>query len=344
MPIWHILLALTACGGGKTPGDDTAAPLDVAPGPSCEGMDWPVETSYNRLLAHVVAGEADDALLEDLAAVVEMAAALPQGPWTTRLDGPYQSTDGASWTAAEDLIVEVGFSVADLAIDDDGRSVLIGVDGDLDQLLADAAAGVPMTAGMRGICGLSGLVVEGGDATPFEVTMDGDVPACVVDPDVRRLPDGRWRMHFFGLCADEVCADSLEPAAVPAPHSLYSAVSDDLAHWELEGEAASVDVQAVDPAVWCTDDDACFAWFSTGLSSTDGGRTFTDDPTITVEDEPVTPDVVSVDGGFRMATMGPGLGYAAASDDGRTFTRTADLNVSIHTLATDPDGGLRGFR
>lgn len=312
--------------------DDTGepGPLDVQPGPDCRPDDWPFETPWNVLAAHVVAGRADAVMLEDLRGLVALLQSGEQsGPWDDEIKGPLASADGADFgDQRPDGVIDAA-SVPAVTVGPDGDVWVFFVDADLDGLLETAEAGTPMRSGILGVGGLG--AARSSDGTNFErvdIAFEGDVPLYVVDPDIIPLPDGRYRMTYFGVPANQACADHLDPAASALPHSAYTAISDDLVTWTQEGIAWTPPDRGADPAVWCADASRCWMLMGGGAASTDGGRTYSP-VEMNLPDPPLTaPDVFAVPGGWRMIYVSGTQLSTAVSEDGLTWTADGILPLS----------------
>ena len=84
----------------------------------------------------------------------------------------------------------------------DDQLWLFYVDGDTDRLRQRAQDGTALTTRLPGFAGLA--AVRSHDDATFEevaISMVGEVPLAVVDPDIIALPEGGWRMFFLGVAA-----------------------------------------------------------------------------------------------------------------------------------------------
>ncbi len=317
------------------------APLEIPPGPDCEGGDtYPVETPLNVLVGHVVRGEASEAEIADLRVIAEDWAPSHQGPWVHEVRGPLTSSDGLAFSGARDVAISAA-SVAEVTRLTDGSYVALYVDGDLDLALAMAEAHEPMAAGMIGLGGLGASTSPDGRTwTPAALTFAGPVPAYVVDPEVLALADGRYALYFLGVAAEDLCADEADPFKVPGPHHLYRAESEDLLNWSAPTEAWQNPIGGTDPAVWCLDRDACYGWFSAPMVSTDGGITFAATGALVLVGTPQIPDVVQLaDGTWRMYSLAASGIEVASSADGRTFSGAAAAGAGAGSPSAVVNGG-----
>ncbi len=322
-----LLTVLFACGTAPlpTPDGDSGdpapdAPREIAPGPDCLDEAWPVAVPFNVLAGHLVDGQASDEELAALITVVEEWAPPRQGPWAHTVRGPWRATDGVAFAGGGDVLGAA--SVPDVARRDDGTFVMLYVDGDLDRLVELAGEGAPLRGGLLGFGGLGAATSAEGTAwSPVELSFAEPLPTYAVDPELQRLEDGRWALYFLGVPAEELCADVPDPFAVPTPHRLYRAESDDLLNWGPAEVVATHDEGGVDPAVWCVDPATCYAWFSTPLQSGDGGRTWTPSTALSFVSPPQVPDVLGMQNGeFLLYGLGgEGVGVSASSD-GLAFT------------------------
>jgi hypothetical protein len=88
--------------------------------------------------------------------------------------------------------------------------------------------------------------LEGEQLVPFQcLRLDGEVVGDAVDPDIVALPDGRYRLFYFlGWFTPEN-----RPPPGGAPHPMYSAVSADGVHFEVEQVQLALDNEGTDPTV-----------------------------------------------------------------------------------------------
>ena len=79
---------------------------------------------------------------------------------------------------------------------------------------------------------------------PFDcVRLDGEFVGDAVDPDIVQLPDGRFRLFYFlGWFTPEN-----RPPPGGAPHPMFSAISDDGIHFEVERQVLALDDEGTDP-------------------------------------------------------------------------------------------------
>ena len=313
---------------GRDTGDATTPdPLDVAPGPDCRPEEWPLETPWNVLAAHVVAGQASAAMVEDVRTLVAfLQGGGERGPWEDEVQGPLVSADGVDFGDRPPDGVIAAASVPAVTVGPEGDLWLFYVDADLNRLLEAAETGTPLRSGIVGVGGLGAArSTDGSTFSPVEISFEGDVPLYIVDPDITALPDGTWRMTYFGVPADRACADHLDPAQSALPHQAYTAVSSDLVTWTQEDVAWTAPGRGSDPTVWCADASRCWLYMGGGAVSTDGGQTYTAVDMQLPAAQVTTPDVFAVPGGWRMLYVDGTQLSAAVSSDGLTWT---------------PDGGL----
>ena len=88
--------------------------------------------------------------------------------------------------------------------------------------------------------------LEGEQLVPFErLYLDGEVVGDAVDPDIVALPEGGYRLFYFlGWFTPEN-----RPPPGGAPHPMYSAVSADGVHFEVEQIQLTLDNEGTDPTV-----------------------------------------------------------------------------------------------
>jgi hypothetical protein len=318
----------TDSGGGWDTGERET--LDIEPGPICGPDEWPVATPWNVLAAHVVAGLADEDMVADLHTLVDrMYAGEEHGPWEDQVHGPLLSGDGLDFGGQTPSVVFDQASVPAVTRDAAGDLWLFFVDGDLDRLLEAADSGSPLSSGIVGVGGLG--AARSSDGTHFErveIAFSGDVPLYIVDPDIRALPDGTWRMTYFGVPTDRACADSMDPVRTELPHQAFTAISDDLVSWTHEGIAFTAAVRGSDPTVWCEDALNCLIYMGGGGVSTDGGESFVEVEMSPPHQEPNSPDVIGTLDGWRMYYLEGTELVSAASTDGLSWTREEDLSIA----------------
>jgi len=304
---------------------ETGDPIvDVDPGPDCSDMDWPVDTPWNVLAAHLVAGAATEEHLDDLDTLLDsMVEANALGPWGEQLRGPFIDLAQADEATLDSI------SVPEVIVGPDEDLWMVFVDGDMDRLQALAEAGEPVPSGIIGFAGLGVAHSEDGYTwTREELVLEGDdLPLVLVDPDVQRLSDGSYRLYALGFRADAVCSDTVDPFAYPAPHEVWTFTSEDLITWTLEGQVWEHN-KGTDPATWCEGETCWIHMRHTGIS-TDEGATFNATSIQLPAQEVHTPDVRATGEGFEMLynTAGAASMHRATSPDGETFTAVEDLTL-----------------
>jgi hypothetical protein len=239
---------------------------------ACSG---PTKPPPHEVLAGVIEGRATDAQIRAWESMLDERApnAGPQHEEIFRAWSPDAFTVDLSGRQR----LRRAAAVPEAVRGPDGRVHLVFVEGDLDRARALARNGDAWmrTHGLLGFGAIDMAVADSPEGpflggTPFVV--HGIVHGMVVDPTIRALPEGGWRLYYLGVPVEQLLAK--DAWADGSDHTVYSARSTDLTTWEQEGVAA-VGPNA-DPAVWC--DGAWCLMVSTGLDrsvSTDGGRTFT---------------------------------------------------------------------
>lgn len=314
----------TSIDTGET-GDTGVPVVDVEPGPDCSRVSWPIETPWNVLAAHLVAGAATPDHLEELD---ELLTTLEEdgslGPAGERLRGPW--IDLAE-SETEALLEQV--SVPEVVVGPDDDLWLVFVDGDLETLRWKANAGLPIRSGIIGFAGLGVAHSDNGyDWTREEMVLEGDdLPVVLVDPDVQQLSDGSYRLYALGFRADAVCGDTVDPFQYPAPHEVWTFTSDDLVTWQQEDIVWDHE-KGTDPATWCAGETCWIHMRHSGVSS-DGGATFESTTLSLPDDEVHTPDVRPTSSGFEMLynTQGAQSMHRATSDDGESFVEVQQLDL-----------------
>lgn len=322
-------LAMAACHDGPPEADETGIErwTDPPPGPTC-GTEWALEVDIplNIIGARVVAGQAQD---DTLAALDQMIDQLSDqgGPWRNTLRGPWRGEPGGLFVPEGTGGVAMA-SVPEVVIDDEGRYWAYFVDGDLGAMREAAELGEPLRTGWAGVGGLGAAVSEDGstwERIAPEVT-GADVPLFLVDPDILRLPDGRWRMYMLGIRAEEACSDLVDPARVMGPHHIWMAESDDLVHWEATGLAWQAPSGTADPTVWCASEQDCQMLVAgnpdpVSARSQDGGLTFVEDQLGLPSGQLSMPDVARIGDGWWMVAQGDGgILRSLESEDGVTWS------------------------
>lgn len=318
--------------------DSAPETSEVPPGPECDS-DGSLElaTPFNVLAAHVVAGVASEAEIADLRFIVEQWAPGRGGPWEHGIRGPFVSDDAATFKGASSVVYPKA-SVPDIVRLDATTLVMIHVDGDLDAMLAAAEAHVPMRGGLVGLGGLGAATSSDGvNWTRAELEFDTPLPTYAVDPELFALPGGGWALYFYGVPAEDLCANAPDPFLVPGVHRLFRTESSDLLHWTGATEVWQSVEGGVDPAVWCVDESTCYGWFSGALRSDDAGLTFRSTDDLSLSWWPQVPDVVRLSNEeWRMYSLVGTAIEVASSADGVNWERggvTGALSGSPTALA-----------
>ncbi len=329
-------------GGGETGDSGGRGPSEIASGPTCAGEPLPMETPFNVGVGHVVEGTATDTELADLERLVVEWSPGVSGPWSHEVRGPYTVAADLSVTGGGTALVAA--SVGDVVQTDDGGFVMVYVDGDLDGMLTQAHAREPFRTGLRGLGGLSAATSEDGVVwTRTELTVDAPWPAYSVDPELTSRPGGGFAIYFYGVPPEELCADVPDPFMVPGAHRMYRATSEDLLHWSGAKEVWSNPDGGTDPAVWCISEASCYGWFRGGISSSDGGETWSASAAVLVDVEPMLPDVVQVGDGWRMFLLASEGIVSAWSEDGQRFESEGPLGLAAASPSAVVAGGTMGL-
>jgi hypothetical protein len=319
-----------------------AAPDDVGPATVCEGDPVEPEEALERLL-----GGAARACDREWALHHLDDRARRNGPWSTDV-ALGTSTDGLRYAFRERPVVERA-GVPELVRAADGELLLFCISGALDEGRASLEAGW----GWEGMIGVPAYGVlqlwtsrDGGAtwARDRRLTMEGFEPGMVVDPEVIRLPDGRFRLYLIHLAVRELADRTAWDAG--RPHRVIAAESADLRRWTLVGDALRGPF--ADPTVRCAPDGTC-RMLSFGLErglSRDGGRTFTlEGPWI---DDGFAPEFVDLpDGRLRVVynsrAQGAPLLSQVSADGGATWTREKGRRAEVYAEAPSliplPGGG-----
>lgn len=270
-----------------------------------------------------------------------------EGPWFEDL-WVMETADASSFDVAASTKIHTGGAVPEAVLGEDGRTYLFFVEGDLKRARDVARDRTTWFRdhGLSGYGALDALVSD--DGVSFEPLTDfrveGIVRGMVADPDVIRLPDGRWRMYYVGMPVTEL--DETGELGDIIPQTAFYAESDDLVNWTQVGVAA--EGPDADPSVHCFDDANCLM-VSTGMdwsTSTDGGRTFEFQDL----DEPpaFAPELVELDHGalrlfYNSKVVGGALESMLSEDGGLTWTweseRVGICLVEAVSLVARPEGG-----
>lgn len=295
---------------------------------------------------HVIDGRATPCDLAAYQAFLDSRQAV-SGPWVQDVRIA-RSADGLTFVELPDTQAVRSAGVPEAVRGADRRIYLFYVDGDLERAAHLATSGSSWF-GAHGLVGHGALrLAVSDDGVRFqdveEFGIVGAVRGMLVDPEVLPLPDGRWRLYYVGVpVPDLVDSATWEPGA---QHDVYSAVSDDLIHWQQEGKV--VRGPFADPTVHCRPDGTCLM-LSFGLDwaeSEDGGRTFHYKGPWTARG--FAPDLVPLpDGRLRVywndSEKGAIIRSRISADGGRTWTdedgsRLADLYGEAPTVLQAGDG------
>lgn len=264
-----LLLLLLGCHATDTGGaGDSRDPGDTS---DCNPEGYSLADAVGR----VWDGEATACDIEMLGRWIEERKLPLASPWNEEVRLA-TSEDGLTFVDAGITIAQ-RIGVPEIVRDDTGKYYLYVVDGDHDRFLqvAEEKSDYLQTHGWVGVGALALYTSDDGrNFTPepaFEV--QGLARAMVVDPEITRLPDGRWRMVYVGvLIEDQFNMDTWND---DVQHDLYVATSDDLIHWEQEPDPI-LNGPYADPTMVCTTETHCILT-SFGLdwaTSEDGGWTW----------------------------------------------------------------------
>jgi hypothetical protein len=330
-PLYPALLLYVACGG--TPPSQPAGP---PPARDCEG------TLVAAALTAVARGTADGCQ-RDLYLQLIMERGRHVGPWIEEL-WVAPSTDGRTFELEQATLVRSSGAVPDVIVHE-GRTWLFYGEGDLGAAFERASQGSDwfLTRGLPGFGALGLLVSEDGlhfEPVP-EFGIEGLLVGMVVDPDVIRLPDGRFRLYYVGLPVEGLT--DTEAWDDDAQHDVYYAESDDLIHWRQVGLAVHGPI--ADPTVFCQEDGHC-RMFSTGMDhahSDDGGASFVFDGATRLRG--FAPELLRIDGQLRHvynAMIHGGPLMTRHQQDGGGWSEPEELvpayRVEAPSFAPAPDG------
>jgi len=279
---------------------------------------WPLTQNFNALAVKILSGKASDDDKSQLKKLVEWLKTSGRGPWFDEVRVA-TSTDGLNFSDTGQTVLRKA-SVPEAVVDAEGNVWLFYVDSDLDKLVRHVEAGAPFKSGLTGIGGLAAAKSSDGVSfTPVDINIANAIAGEIVDPDIVVGADGSYQLYYLGVPANELAADTPDPARAPGPHKFYLATSRDLVHWEQQGVAWNGPHGGADPAVYRKD---AKTWFIIGGGagrSDDGGKTFQQIQMRTGRWG--QPDVIAVNGGFRLFYNTGFSGICSAfSKDGVNWT------------------------
>ncbi len=266
------------------------------------------------------------------------------GPWLEEV-WVVPTADGVTIDLEQATLVRSSAAVPEVIVHDERFWLFYG-EGDMGMGFELASEGSDWfsTHGLIAFGALNLLVSD--DGVNFELVDDfaveGLVPGMVVDPDVIRTPDGRFRLYYVALTIDELEDDSTWDE--DAQHDVYYAESDDLIHWKQVGVAVHGPI--ADPSVLCMTETRC-RMFSTGMDhshSTDGGATFTFDGATRVK--AFAPEFLQVGETLRQyynsMELGGPLKMRESHDGGKTWREPQEVvpafQVEAPSFAPNPSG------
>ncbi len=294
---------------------------------------WPLETPFHELAERILSRKTTPSDRADLRKLVDLMEAdrLP-GPWWDEVRVA-TSKDGRQFSDLRTTAIRRA-SVPEAVVDSNGHVWLFYVDSNPKNLLHAVEEDRPFKTGLIGIGGLAAAKSEDGNRfAPVEIEIANAVQGEIVDPDIVLGADGVWRLYYLGVPAKDLAPDTPDPARSPGRHRFYLATSKDLVHWEQQGVAWTGPHGGADPAVYRTGDGTYFILGGGSGRSSDGGRTFSETRMSTGRWG--QPDVVPVDGGFRLFySTRAGIRSAFSSDgtawkeeEGVRFREGADPSV-----------------
>jgi hypothetical protein len=225
------------------------------------------------------------------------------------------SRDGLSF-ATEDRVVLDRASVPEAVAEGDGARLYY-------------VSGEP---GHHGIW--TARIAGGRVAPPTRVLLDGAFVGDAVDPDVVRLPDGRYRLYYF-------LGHFVTRPPVRSPiHPIYSAISSDGVGFTVEGKAIEAE-GVTDPSVVRLPDGAWLMALAQPharrilIAAGRDGRTFAQTGT---DLSGGIPELTALpDGSVRLFHNVPGgIGSSVSSDGGQTWRTEPGLRLRYAGLAADP--------
>jgi len=216
------------------------------------------------------------------------------------------STDGVTFTV-DDTVLLKKVSVPDAVIGPNGKVWVYFVNGNPGQHAVFVAE-----------------QQDDGTLETFDcIRIDGAIRPNAVDPDVVRMPDGRYRLFFFeGWFVGDVKPQN--------EHPFYSAISDDGIHFTQELKILETTSGGTDPTATFLDDGTWLLGVTTGeevvlAKGTDGGVFWPTDVTFPGG----IPEIASFDDGtIRMYVSGKdGKLIHKSMDGGETWEEEGTFNI-----------------
>jgi len=265
---------------------------------------WPYDVPYNTLVNHILSNNLsaeDKAVLQS--SLDDMKSGKNQGPYWDEVRVA-TSKDGFTFEDTRRTVV-IHASVPKAVVDRQGRVWLFYVDFSpepIERLLQGEQ--VDFKAGFQG---LSAVVSDDGFTfKKVDLEIEDIVEGVAVDPDIVAAADGTFQMYYLGVPALELSPNSGDPAKSTGPHRIYLAtMKSDLSKWQQQGVAWADPYGGADPVVWQINDKIYYIASGGIGKSTDGGYSFketreTELPRVNNGGPPGTPDILKVEGGYRL--------------------------------------------
>lgn len=180
---------------------------------------------------------------------------------------------------------------------------------------------------------------------PMEcVRVDGIFEGNVVDPNIQRLADGRYRLDYYlGWFTGT-------PPPPGAEHPFYVAFSDDGIHFQVASKTLGFDTIATDPSVVPLPEGGWLMTYAhdgaVGLATSEDGLTFT--RTATTFEKGIPELAVFTDGTVRLyaSSMEGGMWVYTRSDDGLSWSEPVQTGVmgADPSVIALPEGGYIMYR
>jgi len=265
---------------------------------------WPYDVPYNTLVSHILSNNLsaeDKAVLQS--SLDDMKSGENQGPYWDEVRVA-TSKDGFTFEDTR-RVVATHASVPAAVVDNQGRIWLFYVDFDpepIERLIRGEK--VDFKAGFQGLA--AAVSDDGFTFQKVDLEIQNIVQGVAVDPEIVVAEDGTFQMYYLGVPALELAPDSGDPARAPGPHNIYLATAkSDLSKWQQQGVAWVGPHGGADPVVWQINDKIYYIASGGYGKSTDGGYSFketqdTEFPLVNNGGPPGTPDILKVEGGYRL--------------------------------------------
>ncbi len=270
-----------------------------------EAKGWTYDVPYNILVSHILSNNLsaeDKAVLQS--SLDDMKSGKNLGPYWDEVRIA-TSKDGLAFESTGKTVVTHA-SVPAAVVDDQGRIWLFYVDfgpEPIERLIRGEK--VDFKAGFQGLA--AAVSDDGFNFRKADLEIQGIVEGVAVDPHIVVATDGTFQLYYLGVPALQLSPTSGDPAKSPGAHNIYLATAkSDLSKWQQQGVAWTGPFGGADPVVWQIDDKTYYIASGGIGKSVDGGYSFqetreTELPRVNDNGGPPgTPDIIKVEGGYRL--------------------------------------------